>query len=142
MKVLVIHGPNLNRLGKREIAVYGSLTLDDLNNQIVAFGKAQGCEVTCFQSNGEAEIIAAIHGAENTYDALVINGGAYTHTSIAIRDALASIDMPKIEVHLSNIHAREDFRHHSYLAAVCTGQICGFGPDSYLMALFYLARLP
>jgi len=130
----VIHGPNLNLLGEREPAIYGTLTLEEINNRIHEFAKGKNYEVRCFQSNSEGEIIDYIQNNRNC-DGIIINAGAYTHTSIAIRDCLASISIPCIEVHLSNIHSRERFRRHSYIAPVCIGQICGFGYYSYIVAL-------
>ena len=136
MKLLIIHGPNLNRLGEREVDVYGQLTLTDINTLITKHASQKGIETGFFQSNHEGEIIDTIHSAsQEGYTGLILNGAAYTHTSIAIRDALASIDLPKIEVHISNIHAREEFRKHSYSAAVCKGIISGFGPYSYILAV-------
>lgn len=130
----VIHGPNLNLLGQREPAIYGTLTLEEINNRIREFAKSKNCEVRCFQSNSEGEIIDYIQKNRNC-DGIIINAGAYTHTSIAIRDCLVSSGLPCIEVHLSNIHSRERFRRHSYIAPVCIGQICGFGYYSYIIAL-------
>ncbi len=133
MKVLVIHGPNLNMLGKREPEVYGTLTLDDINRKIRAKASDIGVDVSVVQSNSEAEIIDAIQ--RDDYDAIIINPGAYTHTSIAIRDAISSVTKPAIEVHISNIHKREEFRRRSYIAEVSHGQIVGFGAESYILAL-------
>jgi len=134
-KILVIHGPNLNLLGKREPEIYGSLTLDEVNAKITdAAGKA-GAEVTIEQSNHEGVIVDIIQKASGVFGAILINPGAYTHTSVAIRDAIASVGVPTIEVHLSNIHRREEFRHNSYIAGVAVGQISGFGVDSYLLGL-------
>lgn len=133
MKVLVIHGPNLNMLGKREPEFYGTLTLDDINRKIRSKALEIGIEVSITQSNGEADIIGAIQKGD--YDALVINPGAYTHTSIAIRDAISSVGKPSIEVHISNVHKREEFRRRSFIAEVAFGQIIGFGAESYLLAL-------
>ncbi len=133
MKVLIIHGPNLNMLGKREPEVYGSLTLDDINRKIRAKAQAIGVDVSVTQSNSEADIIDAIQ--RDDYDAIIINPGAYTHTSIAIRDAISSVTKPAIEVHISNVHKREEFRRRSYIAEVSYGQIVGFGAESYLLAL-------
>ncbi|MGB4270006.1 MAG: type II 3-dehydroquinate dehydratase [Spirochaetota bacterium] len=130
----VIHGPNLNLLGGREPAIYGTLTLEEINNRIQEFVRSMNCKVSCFQSNSEGEIIDYIQNNRNC-DGMIINAGAYTHTSIAIRDCLASISIPCIEVHLSNIYSRERFRRHSYIAPVCIGQICGFGYYSYIIAL-------
>ena len=137
--ILVIHGPNLNLLGTRETAIYGTTTLADIDAQVQALAKELGVTVTCFQSNHEGEIVSAIHGAMGKSQGLLINPGAYTHTSVAIRDAVAGCGIPCVEVHLSNIHAREEFRHHSYLAPVAVGQICGFGLQSYLLGLRALA---
>lgn len=133
MKVLVIHGPNLNMLGKREPEIYGTLTLDEINKKIEATAAEAGIEVSIRQSNSESEIIDAIQ--KDPYEVLVINAGAYTHTSIAIRDAISAAGKPAIEVHLSNIYRREDFRKKSYLSEVVQGQISGFGPESYVLAL-------
>ncbi|MBT5954660.1 type II 3-dehydroquinate dehydratase [bacterium] len=137
MKILIIHGPNLNRLGKREPDVYGHETLEQVNSKIHKYAKENQIEATCVQSNSEETIIDTIHSAEK-YDGLVINPAAFTHTSIALRDALASISIPKIEVHISNIHKRESFRHVSYTVAECTGQISGLGTYGYILALNYL----
>lgn len=133
MKVLVIHGPNLNLLGKREPELYGNKTLGDVNKEIKALGKELGLTVTCVQLNGEGEIVGRIQKGD--YDVLLINPGAYTHTSIAIRDAIAGVGKPAIEVHISNIHKREEYRRRSFIAEVAAGQISGFGTNSYLLAL-------
>lgn len=140
MKILVIHGPNLNLTGLREPGVYGSRTLEDINADILREGQTLGLEVTCFQSNHEGEIIDRIHQARLDCDGIVINAGAYTHYSYAIRDALAAVQLPAVEVHLSNVFAREEFRHHSTLTPVCRGMICGLGEKGYLLALRYLAQ--
>jgi 3-dehydroquinate dehydratase-2 len=133
MKVLVIHGPNLNLLGKRETDVYGTKSLEDINRDIFSLASELSIDVRTVQLNSEGEIVEIIQKAD--YDVLIINPAAYTHTSVAIRDAIAAVDKPAIEVHLSNIYKREDFRKKSFVADVALGQISGFGPDSYLLAL-------
>ena len=138
MKVLVINGPNLNRLGLREPEIYGSKTLTDLEKDLLTIGEKVNCEVTCFQSNHEGDLIDAIHEANEQYHGIVINPGAFTHYSYAIRDAIASISLPVIEVHISNIHAREEFRHTSVTAPVTVGQIIGLGFKGYELALLAL----
>jgi 3-dehydroquinate dehydratase-2 len=135
MRVLVIHGPNLNLLGRREPHLYGEVTLDEINQRLDEFASREGIGIRCVQSNHEGEIIDLIGGAGDEYGAIIINPGAYTHTSIAIRDAISGSGVPTIEVHLSNIYARESFRHRSVIAPVCVGQISGFGPNSYILAL-------
>jgi 3-dehydroquinate dehydratase-2 len=132
-KVLVIHGPNLNLLGKREKNIYGAKSLKDINKDISALASELGIDVKVIQLNSEGEILDIIQKAD--YDLLIINPAAYTHTSVAIRDAIAGVERPAIEVHLSNIHKREEFRQKSFIAGVAVGQISGFGPDSYLLAL-------
>lgn len=133
MIILVIHGPNLNLLGTREPDVYGSVTLDDINQQICGLSKELGIEAEIFQSNSEGAIVDAIQ--TKAYDLLIINPAAYTHTSVAIRDAISAVGRPAIEVHISNIHRREDFRKTSYIAGVATGQISGLGVEGYLLAV-------
>ena len=135
IKVLVLHGPNLNMLGVRETSVYGNTTIDEIDADLKKHGVSIGFEVETFQSNSEGGLIDKIHSAFGLFKGAVINPGAYTHTSIAIRDAVASVGIPFVEVHLSNIHAREEFRRTSLIAPVCSGQICGFGPDSYILGL-------
>jgi 3-dehydroquinate dehydratase-2 len=140
MKILVIHGPNLNMLGKREPEYYGSETLLDINQQLIELAATANLEIETFQSNIEGELVSKIQEAGNPDQqtkGIILNAGAYTHTSIALRDAISSIKVPVIEVHLSNIHAREDFRHTSMIAAVCLGQISGFAAKSYILALKY-----
>ncbi|MBQ26812.1 MAG: type II 3-dehydroquinate dehydratase [Nitrospiraceae bacterium] len=134
-QLLVLHGPNLNLLGSRETSIYGAGSLEELDRKLVEWGKSAGAEVTARQSNAEADLIQWIQEAPSRYDAIVLNPGAFTHTSIAIRDAIASVPTPTIEVHLSNIYAREEFRRHSYAAAVTIGQISGFGPYSYCLGI-------
>lgn len=138
-KILVIHGPNLNLLGKRKPEVYGNMNLEKINEEIKKFAKGSGINVEIIQSNEEGEIVDAIQKAEN-HSAIVINPGGYTHTSVAIRDAIEAVETPTVEVHLSNIYAREDFRHTSMSAPVCVGQISGLGWFGYILALEYLTR--
>ena len=135
MNVLVIHGPNLNLLGTREPEIYGSLTLEELNARISAVASELEIRVHCLQHNSEGAIVDELHAARGAYDAIVINPGAYTHYAYAIRDAIAAIGIPAIEVHLSNTQAREPFRATSVVAAVCRGTIAGFGVESYVLAL-------
>ncbi len=135
MKILILHGPNLNLLGTREPDVYGSLTLDNINNKLIALGKELGAEVTCLQSNHEGALIDALHDARTWASGVVFNPGGYTHTSVALRDAISAIQIPVIEVHISNVYAREEFRHTSLISAVCKGKIIGLGWKSYSLAL-------
>lgn len=135
MKILILHGPNLNLLGKREPEVYGSMTLDDINQKMIALGKALAVEVTCVQSNHEGALIDALHDARTWAAGVVFNPGGYTHTSVALRDAISAIVIPVIEVHLSNVYAREEFRHTSFVSAVCKGKVTGFGWRSYELGL-------
>lgn len=135
IKVLVLHGPNLNWLGKREPAVYGSQTLDDLNRLLQEHAVKQEIELKIFQSNSEGELINLIQSESGWAEAILINPGAYTHYSYALRDALSGVGLPVVEVHISNIHAREEFRHHSVIAPIAAGQICGFGFKSYILGL-------
>jgi 3-dehydroquinate dehydratase II len=134
-RVLVLHGPNLNMLGQREPQIYGHTTLADIDAMLVTLGQELGVAVETFQSNHEGELVSRIQAARGQVAALLINGGAYTHTSVAILDALLAVDLPVVEVHLSNLYKREEFRHHSYIARAAIGQICGFGADSYLLGL-------
>lgn len=133
--VLVLHGPNLNLLGKREPGIYGWITLEEINQQLKAEGEKLQTQVTTLQSNHEGVLVDAIHQAMTQHQGIVINPGAYTHTSVAIRDAIAGVNLPTVEVHLSNIHRREEFRHHSFIAPVAIGQISGFGSESYRLGL-------
>lgn len=139
--ILVIHGPNLNLLGKREPNVYGKLTLDEINDKLILKAEKLGIRLEFMQSNHEGVIVDAIQQAEGCFAGIVINAAAFTHYSIAIRDALAAVSVPAIEVHLSNIYKREEFRHHSVIAPVVHGQISGFGADSYLLALEAVAGI-
>jgi len=140
-KVLVLHGPNLNLLGEREKDVYGKLSLDQINAMILAEAKALGAEVECFQSNSEGELVDKIHEARKKFSGIVMNPAAFTHTSVALRDAIAGVSIPVVEVHLSNIYQREEFRHHSLIAPVARGQVSGFGAQSYLLGLRALLSL-
>lgn len=135
MNILLIHGPNLNLLGSRETSVYGADTLDSINEQCQKLAGELGIELTIHQTNSEGEIVDLIQGAAGTAKGIVINPGAYTHYSYAIRDAVAAVKLPTVEVHLSNIYSREDFRHNSVIAPVAAGQLSGFGPDSYLLGI-------
>jgi len=140
--ILVLNGPNLNRLGKREPNVYGRTTLNDLEECCQTWATSLGLEVTCKQSNHEGQLIDWIHEAEDeAMQGIIINPGGYTHTSVALRDAIASVDVNTIEVHISNVFARESFRHHSYLAPVCLGSIAGLGIEGYHAALIKLKAL-
>ena len=139
--VLILHGPNLNLLGTREPDVYGALTLAEVNQRLCDAAAQRGVDVRTFQSNSEGAIIDAIHEARGWAHGIVINPGAYTHTSYAIRDAIAGVELPAVEVHLSNVHAREEFRHRSLVAPVCVGQISGFGWRSYLLGLEGICQL-
>ena len=134
-RVLVLHGPNINMVGERETSIYGKETFDSINLQILDYATSLGLECQTFQSNSEGEIIDHIHAARQNFDGIVINAGAYTHYSYAIRDAIAAVKIPCIEVHFSNIHSREEFRSKSVIAPACVGQISGFGKYSYLLAL-------
>ncbi len=138
--ILVLHGPNLNLLGKREPGVYGVVTLDQINQMLER--EAQGLQVksVAIQSSHEGVLVDAIHAAQDQHQGILINAGAYTHTSVAIRDAIAAVNLPTVEVHLSNIYRREAFRHHSYIAAVAIGQISGFGAESYRLGLHALVN--
>ncbi len=135
MNIQLIHGPNLNLLGVREPEVYGYDTLDDINARVEEEATKLGATIRAFQSNSEGALIDAIHEARTWADYIIINPGAYTHTSIALRDAISGVSVATIEVHLSNVHAREEFRHHSYISPVTLGQVVGFGAQGYIMAL-------
>lgn len=138
--LLVLHGPNLNLLGKRELEIYGNLSLRELNILLEQEAAKFGVGLKCYQSNSEGDLLDHIHGAVGIYRGIIINPGAFTHYSIALRDALAGVDIPAVEVHLSNIHAREEFRRNSVIAPVVRGQISGFGPYSYILALWALCQ--
>lgn len=140
-KILIINGPNLNLLGTREPEIYGKFTLADIENKLKNFAKKINVEIECFQSNHEGEIVDKIGGAKNNFEGIIINPAAYTHTSVAIRDAISSVGMPVIEVHISNIYSREQFRHNSFIAPVAVGQISGLGVDGYLFALEKLSKM-
>ncbi len=135
LNILVLHGPNLNLLGQREPGVYGSATLEDINGLLEAEAQALDVNLSALQSNHEGVLVDTIQVARDRHSGILINPGAYTHTSVAIRDAIAAVNLPTVEVHLSNIYRREPFRHHSYIAAIAIGQISGFGPDSYRLGL-------
>lgn len=140
-KILVVNGPNLNLLGVREPGIYGDDSLDKINAHLSETADLLGCALEFFQSNSEGAIVDALHGAMGVFDAVIINPGAYTHYSIAIRDAIAAIKLPVVEVHLSNVYKREEFRHKSVTAPVCVGQIAGFGGHGYELALRALAEV-
>lgn len=135
MRIRVIHGPNLNLLGEREPGLYGHLTLADIDRSLAELGRSLGAEVSSFQANGEGALIDHIQGLPREADGVIINAGAYTHTSVGIRDALLAVRLPFVEVHLSNVFAREPFRHASYLSDRAVGVVVGFGPDSYVLGL-------
>lgn len=135
MKILILHGPNINLLGTREPEIYGSMTLNDINQKIIELGRELGAEVKCVQSNHEGALIDALQDAQTWASGVVFNPGGYTHTSIALRDAISAIGIPVIEAHLSNVYAREEFRHVSMISAVCRGKVIGFGWRSYELGL-------
>ena len=134
-KILLINGPNLNLLGTREPEKYGKTTLADIESELKTLSAELGCELDCFQSNFEGEIIEKIHSAMGKYDGIIINAGGLTHTSVSVRDAIASVNIPTVEVHMTNVHAREDFRHNSFISGVSVAQVIGFGKNSYKYAL-------
>jgi 3-dehydroquinate dehydratase-2 len=139
--ILVLHGPNLNLLGRREPSIYGSTTLDEINARMARFAASANMDFSAFQSNAEHELVERVQAAaDDGTDWILINPAAFTHTSVALRDALAAVDLPFIEIHLSNLARREPFRHHSYLSDLAVGTICGFGADSYLLALQAVAH--
>jgi 3-dehydroquinate dehydratase-2 len=138
--ILILNGPNLNLLGTRQPEVYGTTTLDDIEAQCKAAAKDLGLGLAFAQSNSEGTLVDMVHAARGTHDGIILNAGAYTHTSIALMDAISSAGIPTIELHLSNIHAREEFRHTSYIAKVAVGVICGFGAHGYTLALHAMAR--
>lgn len=140
-KILILLGPNLNMVGIREKGVYGNESADTISAQICEYAKKQGIEADIYQSNHEGYLIDKIHEAKDVYDGVVINAGALTHYSYALRDAISCIKIPFVEVHMSNIHAREEFRHTSVISSVCVGQICGFGKNSYFLAINALKDL-
>ncbi|NMA95963.1 MAG: type II 3-dehydroquinate dehydratase [Clostridiales bacterium] len=141
MKILVMNGPNLNLLGTREPSVYGDLNIEHLEHMVIRYGSSLGLNVDCMQSNSEGELIDCLHQAVNLYRGIILNAGAYSHYSYAIRDAISAIDIPVIEVHISNIYARESFRSTSVIAPVCIGQITGLGIEGYKLALDYLIKI-
>lgn len=135
LSMLILNGPNLNLLGTRQPQIYGSTTLADIETMCRTHGAAYGITVECLQSNHEGALVDAIHAARGVHGGIILNAGAYTHTSIALMDAISSTEMPVIELHLSNIHARESYRHKSFIAPVAVGQICGFGAHGYVLAM-------
>lgn len=140
-RILIVHGPNLNLTGVREPGVYGKDTLESINNELEVHAHSLGFECEIYQSNCEGEIIDKLHSAIDNFDGIVLNAGAYTHYSYAIRDAIAAVRLPCVEVHMSNIHSREEFRHKSVIAAMCVGQISGFGKNSYKLAIDALKNI-
>ncbi len=141
LRVLVLNGPNLNLLGTRKPEIYGTTTLADIEQMMRQRAAELNIDMDFMQTNHEGVLVEEIQKAKGKYDYLLLNAAAYTHTSVAIRDAIEAVELPAIEIHLSNIHAREEFRHNSLIAPVCTGQICGFGAKSYLLALQYVAEM-
>ena len=141
MKILLINGANLNMLGQREPEKYGTTTLFDIENSVISRGKELGAQIDVWQSNHEGEIVDKIQSAKGVYNGILINAGGYTHTSVVIRDAIASVQIPTVEIHMTNIHAREEFRHTSLISGVCIAQVVGFKEQSYLLALEGLVKL-
>lgn len=141
MKILVMNGPNLNMLGTREPEKYGATTLSEIESELKSFASEKGIELECFQSNHEGELIDKIQNFKNLIDGIIINAGGLTHTSVSLRDAIASVDIPTVEVHMTNIHAREEFRHTSFISGVSVAQVVGFGKNSYMYALLGLVEL-
>ncbi len=141
MKILILHGPNLNLLGTREPEIYGSMTLDDINEKLIELGKSLGAEIKCMQSNHEGALIDALQDARIWANGVVFNPGGYAHTSVALRDAIRAIGIPVVEVHISNVYAREEFRSVSMISAVCKGKIVGFGWKSYELGLRALLEI-
>ena len=141
MKILIINGPNMNMVGIREPEKYGTETLDVINGKIKAYCDDKGIDVEFYQSNHEGDIVDKLHSARGNFDGIVLNAAAYTHYSYAIRDAIPITEIPVVEVHMTNVHSREEFRHNSVISAVCKGVICGFGADSYILAVKGLASL-
>lgn len=135
MKILIINGVNMNMLGLREPEKYGHMTLKDLEKELYAYSFELGVDIETYQSNHEGELVEKIHSAKDNFDGIVLNAAAYTHTSVALRDAISAVNIPTVEVHMTNIHSREEFRHTSMIAPVCIGQITGFGTESYKLAL-------
>lgn len=140
-KILIMHGPNINLTGKREPNQYGTTSYAQMNNEFIDYAEEQGMSCDIFQSNHEGELIDKLHDSIGVYDGIVLNAGAYTHYSYAIRDAIAAIEIPVVEVHMSNVHKREEFRHQSVLSPVCCGVICGFGKNSYILGISALKEL-
>jgi 3-dehydroquinate dehydratase-2 len=138
--LLILNGPNLNLLGTREPEIYGAATLADVEASCLAHGATKGIDIACLQSNHEGALVDAIHAAKGTHAGIILNAGAYTHTSIALHDAIVGTQVPTIELHLSNVHAREEFRHHSYIARAAIGVICGFGAAGYALAIDAMIR--
>jgi len=138
MKFLLLNGPNLNMLGTREPEKYGTITLEYIEKNLKEVAKQNNIELSCYQSNHEGDLIDKIQASNGNFDGIIFNAGGYTHTSVALRDAIASVNTPVVEIHMTNIHAREEFRHNSLISPVCIGQICGFGENSYKLGFYAL----